>query len=633
MTGGADSIDDMDLLRHGAMDVLFGGIRAPSTLGAHLRSYSWERPPAGGGEPAAAGGAGPAGAAAARQGRAGVHRHRLDQKRVYGHKKQGARFGHTKIQDTLLVRGLNALAAVVSTPLSAPVIAAARLRGGNAASARGAAGLRCRGHRHGTGSRMHRHDRGPDGLGVLRGQGDRLDPPRGRAVLGDGLDGPQGQGRDRRHPGDAWTPIKYPRAIWDDQLRAWISDAGVAEVTYTAFTSKKGQAVTARLIVRRVRDQNKQAAAGQDELFPVFRYHAVFTDSPFELLQAEGQHRDHAIVEQVFADITSGPLAHLPSGSFAANAAWLTCAAIACNLLRAAAALASLAYAKARGATLRRDLIDVAARTAHPAAAHGAPPPARGLAPRTRVDDPVRRGLRPARPGGLTSPDPVTASLRPQRPPEPDPKPGTPGQAAEDASGRKPTPYSRPRSNQPAAHSADSPSKLGTWIEAKNFSLAGMRCPSVGSQVENTQDRSLRHGHGHAGPAIDCLRHPSVPSSASSSSSSSSTSKPTSTPSIESTTGLESPVSPTHGEVAQSMAPAPTGRTGNSGDSGQCIQVSWLGNTIPPGDIVTITSVTIQLPFTFDPAVTYHADMFLRVLIIGTVPPMTTVAGNSVMSA
>ena len=98
--------------------------------------------------------------------------------------------------------------------------------------------------------------------------------------------------------------------------------------------------------------------------------------------------------------------------------------------------------------------------------------------------------------------------------------------------------------------------------------------------------------------------HPSVPSSASSSSSSSSTSEPTSTPSIESTTGLESPVSPTHGEVAISMAPAPTGRTGNSGDSGQCIQVSWLGNTIPPGDIVTITSVTIQLPFTFDPAVT-----------------------------
>ncbi len=53
---------------------------------------------------------------------------------------------------------------------------------------------------------------------------------------------------------------------------------------YTAFASKKGQAITARLIVRRVRDLNKQAAAGQDELFPAWRHHAVFTDSPFELI-------------------------------------------------------------------------------------------------------------------------------------------------------------------------------------------------------------------------------------------------------------------------------------------------------------------------------------------------------------
>ena len=75
-------------------------------------------------------------------------------------------------------------------------------------------------------------------------------------------------------------------------------------------------------------------------------------------------------MEQVFADVTDGPLAHLPSGSFAANAAWLTCAAIACNLLRAAGALASLAYAKARGATLRRDLINVAARTARSGRGH-----------------------------------------------------------------------------------------------------------------------------------------------------------------------------------------------------------------------------------------------------------------------
>ena len=83
---------------------------------------------------------------------------------------------------------------------------------------------------------------------------------------------------------DAWTAIQYPRAVWDDQLDGWISDAEVAETEYTAFASKKGQAITARLIVRRVQDLNRKAAAGQDELFPVWRYHAVFTDSPFELV-------------------------------------------------------------------------------------------------------------------------------------------------------------------------------------------------------------------------------------------------------------------------------------------------------------------------------------------------------------
>ena len=73
-----------------------------------------------------------------------------------------------------------------------------------------------------------------------------------------------------------------------------MSDAEVTEVEYTAFESKKGQAVTARLIVRRVRDLNKQAADGQDELFPAWRY-PPSSPTRFELVQAEGQHRDHAM--------------------------------------------------------------------------------------------------------------------------------------------------------------------------------------------------------------------------------------------------------------------------------------------------------------------------------------------------
>jgi hypothetical protein len=135
------------------------------------------------------------------------------------------------------------------------------------------------------------------------------------------------------------------------------------------MASKKGGAITARLVVRRVRDLNKKAAAGQDELFPVWRYHAVLTDSPFGL-QAEEQHRGHAQAEQVFADLTDGPLAHLPSGCFPANAAWLACAAISHNLLRAAGSLASRSCAKARDATLRHDLIGVAARIARHGRGH-----------------------------------------------------------------------------------------------------------------------------------------------------------------------------------------------------------------------------------------------------------------------
>lgn len=142
-------------------------------------------------------------------------------------------------------------------------------------------------------------------------------------------------------PESTWVTIRYPNAVFDTQTGGWVSDAQIAEVPYTAFASKKKQQVTARLIVRRVKRINPQADQGQDELFPLYRYHPVFTDSPFVLTQAEAQHRDHAIIEGVNADLIDGPLAHLPSGSFAANAAWLTCAAITHNLLRATGTLTS----------------------------------------------------------------------------------------------------------------------------------------------------------------------------------------------------------------------------------------------------------------------------------------------------
>jgi hypothetical protein len=364
MVAGAGSIDDLDVLRHGAMSALFGGIRAPSTLGSFLRSFTWGN--------------------VLQLGRVSrlllaelARRTPLlpgadvlafididtQQKRVYGHKKQGAAFGHAKIQGkSLLVRGLNAMAATISTPLAAPVIAATRLRGGNAASARGAASFA----RHAV--RAARAT-GCTGLLVVRGDSAFYSAAFTGAVRAAGAFFSVTVAMNAHVAAaiaaigeDAWTPIRYPRASWDDQLGCWVSDAEVAEVEYTAFTSAKGQAITARLIVRRVRDLNRTAAEGQDEPVTIWRYHAIFTHSPFVMLQAEEQHRDHAVVEQVLADWTDGPLAHLPSGSFPANAAWLALAAISHNLLRAAGALASLACARARTATLRRDLIDVAAR-------------------------------------------------------------------------------------------------------------------------------------------------------------------------------------------------------------------------------------------------------------------------------
>ena len=282
MAAGADRIDDMGLLRHGAMSTLFGGIRAPSTLGSHLRSYTW-------GNVAQLEKAG-------REFLAELARRApllpgadtlafidIDsmQKRVYGHQKQGAQVRAHQDPGEIAAgqgperagRGDQHAAVGAGDRRHQAARRERRLR-----PRRGQPG-RPR-HRHRAGLRLLRHDHRPDGLRLLQRRGDRRDPPRGArfsvtapmnasiraaiAAIGD----------------DAWTPIRYPRAIWDDQLDAWISDAEVAEIEYTAFASKKGQAVTARLIVRRVRDLNKQAAAGQDELFPAWRYHAVFTDSP-----------------------------------------------------------------------------------------------------------------------------------------------------------------------------------------------------------------------------------------------------------------------------------------------------------------------------------------------------------------
>jgi hypothetical protein len=284
-------------------------------------------------------------------------------RRTHGYAKQGTGYGYSK------VKGLNALLSVVSTPLSAPVIAATRLRKGPSNSARGAAAfvaetIRTARACGASGLQVLRADSafyGADVINACRALGARFSiTMRMNASV---------KATIARIDEDAWTPIKYPQAVWDEEGQCWISDAEIAEIRYTAFTSKpKKQQVTARLIARRVKRLSAGTVpAGQGTLFDTWRYHAAFTDSPLALRDAERDHRRHAVVEQVIADVKNSGFAHAPSGHFQANAAWLALAALAHNLTRAAGALASAFHARATTATIRDRLINVPARLARSA--------------------------------------------------------------------------------------------------------------------------------------------------------------------------------------------------------------------------------------------------------------------------
>lgn len=362
MVAGADSIDDLDVIRHGGMARLFGGVYAPSTLGSFLRAFTHGH---------------------TRQ-LAGVARRFLVDlaartpilagatemtyvdidsllQRVYGKRKEGASFGHTKVGGySVRLRGLSPLVATISTPIAAPVIGAIRLRKGSAGSSRGAASLltealataRAAGA---AGPILVRAD-SAFYAGVVISAARRAGARFSVTVSMN----PSLQAAIATIDENAWTPVHYPDAVEDPDTGELISDAEVAEVCYTAFVGTKHE-VTARLIVRKIKDKKSV-----DALFPVWRHHAFLTNTTQSTVDADVTHRQHAIIEQVFADLIDGPLAHLPSGHFAANAAWAICAAITHNLLRAAGTLASRFHAKARGATLRRQLITIPARLACP---------------------------------------------------------------------------------------------------------------------------------------------------------------------------------------------------------------------------------------------------------------------------
>jgi hypothetical protein len=306
---GGDCIDDADRMRVASTpEVLGHAVRAPSTLGTFLRSFTW-------GHVAQldqvldesirrawAAGAGP-----------GDGPVTLDVDsticETYGLAKQGARFGHTK------VRGFHPLIATVA---GTDEVIGARLRGGNAHTGRGAAGFVTQ-----VFNRARRA--GASGTMVLRADSGfynhKVTDAATKAGVRYSITVKMYKGLHTlidNIPEEEWTPIPY-----------WIGDgADVAETSWRPFSRHHPMV---RLIVRRVRP----TPGSQLALFATYDYHAFITNREGATVELEADHRRHAVVEDVIRDLKYGVgLNHLPSGRFAANAAWLMLNVIAHNLGR-----------------------------------------------------------------------------------------------------------------------------------------------------------------------------------------------------------------------------------------------------------------------------------------------------------
>ena len=364
MMCGADSIDDAGVLRAGGTPRVFREVYAPSTLGIFLREFTFGHA----NQLAAVARAHLVALAARTPLLPGIEQRAFVDvdsllRPVYGHHKQGASFGHAKIASRALLRlGLSPQITTISTATAPPVIAEARaaLGGRPAPGARAAWQVK---QAIGTARAC-----GPTGTIMLRGDSAFGTKKVITTCCEEGVEFSLSVTRNKRITAAlegideaAYTPVHYPGAAQDPDTGALISDAEVAETPYPLRLGL-GRTLTMRLVVRRVKD-----ARYPDALFPVWRYHPFVTNSQLPTAAADITHRRHAIIETTFADLIDGPLAHIPSGLFAANCAWLACAVITHNLLRAAATLAGGDHAVARGATLRRDLVNIPARFAAPA--------------------------------------------------------------------------------------------------------------------------------------------------------------------------------------------------------------------------------------------------------------------------
>ena len=317
---GGDCIDDADALRAGGTEQVLGCVvKAPSTLGTFLRSFQWgharqlDRVSREVLARAWGAGAGPGD---------GPLTIDLDSTvcETYGLCKEGAQRHNYAGQ-----RGYHPLLAVAA---GTGDVLMARLRQGRAHTARGAAHFlretvsRVR-YAGATGPLTMRADSGfynHDLVAVCR----KMDVRYSITIR---------QHQTLRNlieaiPEADWTPIPY-----------WMEGAAdVAETGYTPFQHEP-DAAPVRLIVRRV----KPTPGSQLALFADYSYHAFITDREGDTMDLEADHRRHAEIENAIRDPASSAgqvlkygvgLNHLPSGRFAANAAWLAVQVMAHNLAR-----------------------------------------------------------------------------------------------------------------------------------------------------------------------------------------------------------------------------------------------------------------------------------------------------------
>jgi len=338
---GGDCIDDADVLRAGPTELVLGhSLRAPSTLGTFLRSFSWgdvrslDRVGRVALQRAWSAGAGP-------RARGDVLKIDLDSSicETYGLAKEGgSRFCYNH------ERGYHPMVAVAEDQ-----VLHARLRGGPANSGRGAKSFLAE-----TFARVR--EAGYEGSIVLRADSAFYNHHVTGACDRAGVrwsitakTSPRLQKIIAAIPEEDWVPIPY-----------FMEGAAVAETTYVPFATHKG-ARAVRLIVRRV----PPTPGSQLALYVEFSYHPFVTNRSGGMLELEADHRAHAEVEATIRDLKYGVgLNHLPSGRFAANGAWLAFNVMAHNLTRWAAAIALGESGPMTTKTFRRRLVALPGRLA-----------------------------------------------------------------------------------------------------------------------------------------------------------------------------------------------------------------------------------------------------------------------------